>query len=314
MTVNDVKSDIRNKSPKNYYVFTGEEIAVMNIFIKKIAEVANANICRADTLSSIFSKMQNKSFLSTRSCFVIRDDKEYLSTEDAWIKLEEGSIQNNNIVIMLYTDLDKRSKFYKHIQDKLVVFEALTDENLKREIQKRIDLSDKNCMELIEICEHNLGAILNEVDKIKSYGEWSQVINEDKIFRLLLEEGTIHQPARDVIWDFVDAVLMRYINKAFVLLDEALEYGNPILTLISVLYRDTKQLLQVQECDSGNISKTTGLSDWDIKRARSRFGRYSVTELRTSVRMIREVEKNIKSGLIEDTMALDYILVSMLRR
>ena len=318
MTVNDVKSDIRNKSPKNYYVFTGEEIAVMNIFIKKIAEVANASICRADTLGSIYSKMQNKSFLSTRSCFVIRDDKEYLSTEDAWTKLEEGSIQNNNIVIMLYTDLDKRSKFYKHIQDKLVVFEALTDENLKREIQKRIALSDKNCMELIDICEHNFGAILNEVDKIRNYISGDRPdgksMTHDQSFEQLLNDGTIHQPARDVIWDFVDAVLMRHINKAFVLLDEALEYGNPTLTLISVLYRDTKQLLQVQECDSGNVSKTTGLSDWDIKRARSRFGRYSVTELRTSVRLIRDVEKNIKSGLIEDTMALDYILVSMLRR
>lgn len=314
MTVNDVKSDIRNKSPKNYYVFTGEEIAVMNIFITKIAEVANANICRADTLGSIYSKMQNKSFLSTRSCFVIRDDKDYLSAEDVWTKLEEGTIQNNNIVIMLYTDLDKRSKFYKHIQDRLVVFEALTDENLKREIQKRIALSDKNCMELIDICEHNLGAILNEVDKIIAYSEWSKIDNADNVFELLLKHGTIHQPARDVIWDFVDAVLMRYTNKAFILLDEALEYGNPILTLISVLYRDTKQLLQVQECESGNVSKTTGLSDWDIKRARSRFGKYSTPELKTSVRMIRDVEKNIKSGLIEDTMALDYILVSMLRR
>ena len=310
MTVNDVKSDIRNKSPKNYYVFTGEEIAVMNIFIKKIAEVANASICRADTLGSIYSKMQNKSFLSTKSCFVIRDDKEFLSTEDVWVKLEEGTIQNNNIVIMLYTDLDKRSKFYKHIQDKLVVFEALTDENLKREIQKRIALSDKNCGLLIDICEHSLGAILNEVDKIQHFDHEAT----NSAFEHLLKAGVIHQPARDCIWEFVDAVLMRYTNKAFVLLDEALEYGNPTLTLISVLYRDTKQLLQVQECESGNISKTTGLSDWDIKRARSRFGKYSIAELRTSVRLIRDVEKGIKSGLIEDSMALDYILVNMLRR
>ena len=314
MNVTDVKADIKNKSPKNYYVFTGEEITVMNIFVKKIADVAGASICRADTLSSIFSKMQNKSFLSTRSCFVIRDDKEYLSAEDVWTKLEEGSIQNNNIVIMLYTDLDKRSKFYKHIQDKLVVFEALTDENLKREIQKRIALSDKNCMELIDICEHNLGAILNEVDKIVSYHSSYRLPDGyyDSVFEDLLKDGTIHQPARDCIWNFVDAVLMRKKKQAFGLLQEALEFGNPVLTLISVLYKDTKQLLQIQGCKSDDISKTTGLSGWDIKRGKPRVGRYSILELVQSMYLIRDTEKDIKSGLIDDTMAMDYILVNML--
>ena len=314
MNVTDVKADIKNKSPKNYYVFTGEEITVMNIFVKKIADVAGASICRADTLSSIFSKMQNKSFLSTRSCFVIRDDKEYLSAEDVWTKLEEGSIQNNNIVIMLYTDLDKRSKFYKHIQDKLVVFEALTDENLKREIQKRIALSDKNCMELIDICEHNLGAILNEVDKIVSYHSSYRLPDGyyDSVFEDLLKDGTIHQPARDCIWNFVDAVLMRKKKQSFGLLQESLEFGNPVLTLISVLYKDTKQLLQIQGCKSDDISKTTGLSGWDIKRGKPRVGRYSILELVQSMYLIRDTEKDIKSGLIDDTMAMDYILVNML--
>ena len=310
MNVAEVKADIRNKSPRNYYVFTGEELEVMNIFIKKIADVANASICRADTLSSIFSKMQNKSFLATRSCFVIRDDKEFLSSEDIWAKLEEGSIQNNNIVIMLYTDLDKRSKFYKHIQDKLVVFEALTDENLKREIQKRVALSDKNCMELIDICEHNLGIILNEVDKIQKYAG-GKLLDDDS-FLHLIKDGTIHQPARDVIWDFIDAVLMRKKKLAFGLLDEVIDYGSPILTLISVLYKDTKQLLQIQGCKSDDISGTTGLSGWDIKRAKPRVGKYSTSELVQSVCMIRDTEKGIKSGSIEENIAIDYILVNML--
>lgn len=318
MTVSDIKKDIQDKVIKQYYVFTGDELEVMNIFIAKIAEVAGATICRADTLSSIFSKMQNKSFFSTKTCFVIRDDKEFMSAEDIWPKIENAELQSDNIVIMLYTDVDKRSKFYKHIKDSLVTFEALTDANLKREIQKRIALSDKNCDILIDICEHNLGIILNEIDKIQHY-KWDAdvVMNAylDKYnmaFEDLLKDGTIHQPARDVIWEFVDAVLMRKKVAAFGLLEEALEFGNPVLTLISVLYRDTKQLLQVQGCQTVDVSKTTGLGGFDIKRATGRKNKYSIVELINAMKLIRDAEVGIKSGSIDESMALDYILINML--
>ena len=325
MNVSDVKQQIKAKSLDNYYVFTGDELEVMNIFVKKIADVAGAKINRADTLSSVFSKMQNKTFLSAKTCYVIRDDKEYLSAEDIWPQLEgykdspfeEGQIlQGDNIVIMLYSDIDKRSKFYKHSQDRIVVFDALTDENLKREIQKRIALSDKNCDILIDICEHNLGIILNEVDKIRNYISGDRPdgksMTYDQSFEQLLNDGTIHQPARDCIWDFVDAVLMRKKKQAFGLLEEALEFGNPVLTMISVLYKDTKQLLQVQGCQSSDVSGSTGLSGWDIKRAKGRINKFSNGELVNAMKVIRNTEKDIKSGGIEEGVALDYIFVNML--
>ena len=319
MNVSDVKQQIKAKSLDKYYVFTGDELEVMNIFVKKIADVSSANINRADTLSSIFSKMQNKTFLSTKTCYVIRDDNEYMSAEDIWESLESGELQNDNIIIMLYSDIDKRSKFYKHSQDRIVTFEALTDENLKKEIQKRIALSDKNCSILIDICEHNLGIILNEIDKIlkytdgnvRAYGKPCNV-NLDEVFQDLLELGTIHQPARDCIWDFVEAVLTRKKKRAFGLMEEALEFGNPVLTMISVLYKDTKQLLQVQGCQSSDVSKSTGLSGWDIKRAKGRINKFSNGELVNAMKIIRNVEKDIKSGGIEEGVALDYILVNML--
>lgn len=308
MTVQDVKKQIREKNVDTFYVFTGEELEVMNIFIKKIAEVANASINRVDTLSSVCSRMQNKSILSKRCCYVIRDDKEYMSAEATWPLIESSELQSDNIVILLYTTLDKRSKFYKHISDRLVEFNALTDENLKREVQKRIALSDKNTQILIEVCEHNLGIILNEIDKIQKFDHEAT----NSAFEHLMKSGVIHQPAQDCIWDFIDAVLMRHRVKAFNLLYEAVEYGNPVLTLLSVLYKDTRQLLQVQSCPSDDISKTTGLSGWDIKRAKPRVRKYSNRELIDAMRLIQQTEVGIKTGSIEESMALEYVLVNMM--
>ena len=317
MNVTEVKRHIKDKNPLNYYVFTGEEIEVMNIFIKKIAEVSGATICRADTLSSIMSSLQNKSFLSPKMCYVVRDDKEYMSAENLWEKFENNEIQQGNIVIMLYTSLDKRSKFYKHSENRIVVFEQLSHENLKHEIQKRIDLSDTNTDKLIDICEGNFGRILLEIDKIQhwvvGYGKDKQEqMPEEGGFLRLINDGTINQPPQDCIWDFVEAVLTDKPKRSFGLMQEALEFGNPTLTLISVLYKDTKQLLQVQACPTDNVSQSTGLSGWDIKRAKSRVGKYSNRELINAMKIIREAEKGIKSGSIEESMALDYILVNIL--
>ena len=84
MTVGEVKKQIKDKKPLSFYIFTGEELEVMNIYVKKIAEVAGANVNRADTLSSVFSKVQSRSMFSQKTCFVIRDDKEFLSAENVW--------------------------------------------------------------------------------------------------------------------------------------------------------------------------------------------------------------------------------------
>lgn len=317
MTVGEVKKQIKDKKPLTYYVFTGEELEVMNIYVKKIAEVACANINRADTLSSVFSKIQNRSFLSEKTCFVIRDDKEYLSAEEIWPKLESGELQGGNIVIMLYTNLDKRSKFYKHTENSLVTFEKLSESNLIHEIQKRVQLNEKNAKMLIYVCESDLGRILQEIDKIKSYLEYYNDCNNneadpDQVFNWLIDDGTIYQPPTDAIWDFVDAVLTHKVRASFGLMEEALEFGNPTLTLISVLYKDVKQLLQVQACTSSDVASSTGLSGWDIKRANSRKKIYTNRELIDAMKIIREVERGIKSGNIEEDMALDYILVNIL--
>ena len=318
MTVGEVKKQIKDKKPLSFYIFTGEELEVMNIYVKKIAEVAGANINRAYTLSSVFSKVQSRSMFSQRTCFVIRDDKEFLSAEDIWSRVEDDDlpfkdstpIQGGNIIIMLYTNIDKRSKFYKHFEHIIVTFEKLSESNLIHEIQKRVQLNEKNAKMLIYVCESDLGRILQEIDKIKQYSG-GKLLDDDS-FEHLIKDGTIYQPPTDAIWDFVDAVLTHKVRASFGLMQEALEFGNPTLTLISVLYKDVKQLLQVQACTSSDVAGSTGLSGWDIKRASSRKKIYTNRELINAMKIIREVEIGIKSGNIEESMALDYILVNML--
>lgn len=313
MKVIDVKNQIKSKSPQSFYIFTGDEIEVINIYINKIAECRNLEVARVDSISNIYSKFLSKSFVTKNYCYVLRDDKELLTQEKIWDALSVKGVQGNNIIILVLSNIDKRSKFYKRFQDSIVEFEHLPDSVLTKYIKKEISLNDKNCKRLIDICESDYSKILLEVDKIKQYAKgFSGNYGFDNFFQMLVDNGTIYQPPKDAIFDFVDAVLKGKSVKSFELLKNCYGVGESPIVLLSVLYNNVKQVLQVQSCTSKDIAKTTGLSAWQVKCAKEKCGYYSIGDLVYFLKLIRRVEKGIKTGEIEECMAVDYVLVNML--
>lgn len=313
MKIVDVKNQIKSKSPKSFYIFTGDEIEVINIYINKIAECRNLEVVRVDSISNIYSKFLSKSFVTKNYCYVLRDDKELLTQEKLWDALSVKGVQGNNIIILVLTTVDKRSKFYKRFQDSIVEFEHLPDSVLTKHIKKEIPLNDKNCKRLIDICESDYSRILLEIDKIKQYSKgFSGNYGFDNFFQMLVDNGTIYQPPKDAIFDFVDSVLKGKVVKSFELLKNCYGVGESPIVLLSVLYNNVKQVLQVQSCQSKDVAKTTGLSAWQVKCAKEKCGYYSIGDLVYFLKLIRRVEKGIKTGEIEECMAVDYVLVNML--
>ena len=319
MTVQEVKTQIKNKSVKPFYIFTGDELEVINIYINKIAECKNLGVSRIDSISSIYSKFLSKSFVTKNYCYVLRDDKELLTQEKVWDALTVKGVQGNNIIILVLTTVDKRSKFYKRFQDSIVEFEHLPDTVLIKYIRKEIPLHDKNCKKLIDICESDYSRILLEVDKIYCYAqrwyvEWigGKWVDYDAAFLDLINQGVIYQPPKDAIFDFVDSVLKGKSAKSFELLRNCYGVGESPIVLLSVLYNNVKQVLQVQSCTSKDIAKTTGLSARQVKCAKEKCGYYSIGDLVYFLKLIRRVEKGIKTGEIEECVAVDYVLVNML--
>jgi DNA polymerase III delta subunit len=183
-------------------------------------------------------------------------------------------------------------------------------EVLTKYIQKDIDLSDSSCAKLIEVCESDYSRILLEVDKIKRYATKCKH-PVDCAFMILMKEQVIFQPPKDAVFDFVDAVLKGKKELAFYLLRCSYEFGEATMVLLSNLYNSTKQLLQVQSYSGeGKITEATGLTPFQVKLASERKGRNSLGDLIYLMRLVRDTEKGIKTGQIEESMALYYILVN----
>jgi len=311
MDAQTVKQHIKNKTFDKFYIFTGEEIAIQNIYINKIADISDMAIKRIDTVAELFGSKRGSSFVKQSYCYVVRDDKDFMKNEKAWPLVK--SVIGSNMLILLITQVDKRSKFYKQYKDNIVEFNKLEMPVILRYIYQEIDLNESNATKLAELCERDYSRVLLEIDKIKSYqAARSSVDSINDAFELLVSKGVIYQPPKDAIFDFADAVLSRKVRLSFELLQDCKGVGEATLVMQSVLYNQMKHLLQVQSCTSNDISKSTGLSGWDIKLVKDKCGKYSNRELVSALQLLQNIEKGIKIGTIEDSVAIDYFLVNTL--
>lgn len=302
MDVATVKSWIQTKQIPNFLIFSGPEWAVQKIYINKIAETVDGVLRYVDSIADIYSSLRSRNLIAKKTVYVIRDDKDILTNE----KLQEqlnGELLGNNTLIYLLTTVDKRTKFYKAYKDTIIDFEPLKPAILKKYIQREIELPDKSAEKLMEVCEYDYGRCLLEIDKIR---------RSDKTFEQLLADGTIYQPPKDAIFDLVDAILDRKVNESFNLLGQSYEVGEATMVMLSVLYNNTKAVLQVQSCEERDVAKNTGLSGWQIMNARKHVGKYRNGELVNILRLVRECEKGIKIGQYEDGDVMEYILVNVL--
>lgn len=290
-----------NKIP-HFLVFTGEEWLVQKKYIEQIGKMLNLSVKYADAFKDVYSSIKGTGFIKNNAVYVVRDDVDITGNEKLQMQIKNNLLKTDYVILM-WTNVDKRTKFYKQFKDSIVEFEQLTDAILKKYISKEIDLSEKNLNKLIEVCEHDYGRCLLEIDKIRRSGEK---------FEKLLANGTIHTPPKDAIFEFVEAVLKRQVNKSFNLLKQCYDIGEATMVILSVLYNIAKQTLQVQSCDSKDIEQATGLQWWQIKNARARAKIYTNGELVELMRLIQRVEKSIKTGQIADEDAVNYILVNVL--
>jgi len=308
MDIQKIKQGIQTRQLPNFLIFTGPEWKVMDIYIHQIADKFDLRLEYVDSVLDIRSALRTRSFLSVNKCYVVRDDS-YLVKEDADSII---SLLGDNKLILLLTVLDKRTKFYKKYKNEIVEFATLSETTLKKYISKEITLSDANCKRLISYCENNYGSILLQLDKLRHYSSISGIVNMDDCFSILVKEGAIYQPPKDAVFDFVDAVLDHNVKLSYELFDHCIRVGEATLVMLSVLYTNVRAVLQVQTAKSNDIAKSTGLTNWQILNAKKHMGVYSTEFLMSVLKLIQKTEKGIKTGRIEESVAIPYILSRVL--
>lgn len=309
MTVSELKHLMKIKDIPNFLIFTGDEYYVQRAYIEQIAKVRGLKINYIDSITDVWGSLNTKSFLSVNYLYVVRDDKELMTNEKIYSRLEE--VLSDNMLIALATSVDNRLKVYKQYKSSLVEFEALKSEILKNYIKRDIDLSDRNCEILMEVTSYNYGHCLLEIDKIKKCMHGTDADDmPNNIFEMMLADGTIYIPPKDRLWDFIKAFLQDKPKVAYDYYQDLKELGTPTFAILTNLYNNARAIFQVQTCNSSDVAKTTGLTAWQIRNANDCKGKISSNDLAYLMRLIQKAESYIKSGKLDEQIAIDYVFVN----
>lgn len=308
--------ELVNNQVPHYNIFTGEEIAVQKIYIDKILDEYKRVDC--DSVAQALQKSRTKSLTGSNRAFIVVDDTLYMKDEKAWEIVQNTFTKaSKNILIIIYSSIDKRSKKFLSKNDEYIVsFDRLSEDVLVKYIQKDINLSDENAQKLVELCESDYSRILLEIDKIKSYTDAnSKDIFPNDAFSILLEQGVIYQPIGDITFKLTDAVLRGEIDTTEKYLKMAIEKEESPILVLSVLYTGFHNMLMVMDLGSNkkDASKRTGLTPFQVGQATKNIGGYEREEVKRALFIIQDVESGIKTGKYDMETAMQYAILEIMR-
>lgn len=324
MNISDLQKQIINKNIDSVLMLYGEEVAIMDIYLNKIYEALKCDVFRVASVEEAYSKIVQKRITSDAvRCFVVRDDPEFLKADKQWKKVFDTVQSSKDYLIIIYSSMDKRCKFFKSNSDRMCEFEKLSSSILAGYVAKLLpELTRNQCEKFAEICENNYSRILLEADKVQHFQNAMSVSSEQYGVDLntadcisdLLKNGVIYKPIGDITFLFTDAILTRNYADTAKYLVQAKAIGESEILTLSVLYSGFKQILMVQGLgkDQSEPVKRTGLTAWQVKMAKQKQGHYSIAELIRALKIIRSVEKGIKTGTIDADIAVEYVIVNIM--
>ena len=318
MNIIDLQQSIVKKQNKHLYILTGDEIYIRDVYIQHIVDTFSNDLpVRCDTVSQAMKHIQKPRISGSVRVFIVSDDKTYTKEEKAWQTVNNAVINGTDILILTYSSIDKRGKFYKQHKDIVCEFEKLSDDMLYKYISKDIELCEENINKLIKLCNGNYNRIRLEIDKIKQYAESIRNCvgcTYDTAFTRLLVAGAFYEEIGDITFKFTDAILLHNMEDILKYKMQAKQIKEPEILTLSVLFKSLLQIYMVQSLPKGtkDISKKLNMTPWQMKMAREKSGVYTNEDILYMLQQIIKVEQRIKMGKIDSAIAIDYLLINIL--
>lgn len=308
MELKDLKEELLQNKIRPLYIFTGVELALQDVYIKKIKEVSKLNSVRTEYLKNIYNKFNTRSLIKINpNIYIIRDDEDYIKAEKIWESFKKNKL-NGNIVILLYTDIAKNSKFYNAHKELIVDFDYIDRSILKNRLMATTNMNEQSCKELVDICNGNYGVIQHEVYNLLLLAD-AMNCSIQTAYLESRKNNTITEYIGDIIFDFTNAIVERDINKTYSLYEKIKQTDEGAVKLLSVLYNSFRNVLMVQSTNNNErTEEILGLTKAQIFVASQKCNKYNLFELVNIIKIIRDLEKGIKTGEVDSEFCMDYLL------
>lgn len=335
ITIDVLESEIKKNSIANGYVFCGldEELIKSSIdpIIKKVLDkdFLDLNFIKIDGLTSTFDEIENacetlpffgdkKVVLVYRANFLKdKPDKEGAKTYTEILKYIKD-LPQHTILIMYYLFNDKRDTPKKNKKlstlDKYVKV-VHCDKLKKDKYYKKIeDIFKENGRTIGKVqlkyfadkVQNNFDIIKREIDKLDCYSLGRELTKEDI-------DKLIPNKSEDDIFDLVEYISLRKVEKAIDLLDELLFKADQHMLIISSIGNHFKRLYEIKTyLLKGKkleffISKYR-LPQFVCEKLMNQASKFSLKQLNQLIKVCINTEIKLKSSTTDKQMEMELML------
>lgn len=227
--------------------------------------------------------------------------------------------------LLLFTgpSVDKRKKLFKSLSEKGKVYEfsELPEKQLISFIQKRLNLAGKTARATAvssfirqtgyydKDTDYTLYNVENDIKKAISLSSREEITVEDF-------GATVAGNIDTNVFAMLDAVSRDRKEDAFLLLHNILDSGENTYKLLALVCGQFELMLSASEMKEEDLSfsemqKQLGVHEFRLKKALQSAESYSVSRLRRILRSAYEVDKNIKTGVLEQRLALEMFIAEI---
>ncbi len=232
-------------------------------------------------------------------------------------------IPDNCMLIIISETVDKRKKLYKSIAESGGVYEfsELDEKSLKSYIEKRFREAGKTARpsvvaELIAASgyydkdtDYTLYNLENDIRKAVAYNDSSEI-------RMDAVENTVSGNMDTNVFAMIDALGRDRKEEAYQLLHNLLVSGEQVYKLLALLCSHFETILSVKELKEegksfAEMKEILGIHEFRIKKAASFAEKYTPGKLRRILQKTYEIDKSIKTGLLESSLALELFIAEI---
>ncbi len=308
----------------NIYLLYGTDKEIINNELKKIIK----NIDNNDITKYSIDSVDINNIIRDISTISMFGNKRIVIVDNAYIFTANKSIENLNIleeyiknnkfdnylIFITYNDkIDTRKKITKIIKEKGKIIECKKgDKNyLEDYIKEYLNNNNYKIQDInyfIEIVGTNLGNIKNELDKLFMYK-----LKDKKIYNVDIDKICI-KTMEEEIFSLTDAIILNDINKSLYLLEQFLNKSYDEIYILNLLATQFRFLLQVKRLSNKNksyneIAKVLEVNPYRVKFTLNKLYNYTESDICNRIKMLADMDKNIKLGLIDKKLALELFIL-----
>lgn len=226
-------------------------------------------------------------------------------------------IPETTYFVIVESEADKRSKLFKTCSSVGVAVEMKTPDAmvLKKWINKGFADNDKKITErdieyLIETVGEDMVNIKNEINKLVSYVGDRQIVTSNDIDEICIRLVSNH------VFDMVEAIGMRKLDKALELYYELLTLKEPPFRILSLIARQFNILLQTRELMLNNtpsklIAEKIKVPPFFVNKYINQAREFDMPTLKKALEKCVQADEDIKTGRMQDRLSVELLIVML---